>query len=350
MLSVPDAGGILLRAWAQDGQHRDVRAAIASAARQRLHDPASWHVLEEAAGGSPAERIAVVAMADPFACAERHRHRYGQLITRACYTSDQQAARAAWAALPSWAFWAPDTGVVVTARLTDLEDRSLWLLSLPALAALLGTGRSGSVLGEVTGRFAALDLAAANDDDPGRDRPARQRLQLVIARVAGWASDADPGLDRAPLADAGRQLAAQPDLARSGARLLLAAVQLDRGDAEELTARLTEICDFVGDQPVAASDIAHELAGRVRSPAGDGLRAEPDTIRAAATLLADDGRLSAGLLAVALAERGASLGWPAACRAQIRQLRAHRVPDVRAAALAVVMAADAPKGRGAASY
>jgi hypothetical protein len=339
-LSVPDAGAILLRAWAQDGQHRDVRAAIASAARQRLHDPASWRVLEEAASGSPAEQIAVVTLADPFTCAERYRRRYGQLITRACGTSDQLAARAAWAVLPRWAHWAPDVGMAVTARLTDLEDRSLWLLALPALTAFLGTGRSGSVLADLTGRLAALDAVAAGDDDPGRDRPARQRLQLVVARVTKWSREADPGLDRSPLAGAGRQLAVQPDLTPPGAQLLLAAVQLDRADAAQLTASLTEICNLVDNQPVTAARIAAELADRVTQPAGDGRRAEPAPLAAAATMLADDGRLSAALIAVALAERGAALGWPAAWRAQIRRLRTHPIPDVRTAALTVMTAPE----------
>ncbi|MBO0803000.1 MAG: hypothetical protein J2P25_07995, partial [Nocardiopsaceae bacterium] len=40
-LSVPGAGAILRDAWRQPGQHRDVRAAAVSAARQRPHDPES---------------------------------------------------------------------------------------------------------------------------------------------------------------------------------------------------------------------------------------------------------------------------------------------------------------------
>lgn len=43
---VPGAGNILGQAWAQPGQHRDVRAAIVAAARQRLHDPACWLILD----------------------------------------------------------------------------------------------------------------------------------------------------------------------------------------------------------------------------------------------------------------------------------------------------------------
>jgi hypothetical protein len=85
---------------------------------------------------------------------------------------------------------------------------------------------------------------------------------------------------------------------------------------------------------VAASRIAGMLVQRV---ARDRL---PDPVRAAAALLERDGRLSAGLFAVALAGTGSCLGWPGAWRTQIRRLRVHPVPDVRTAALAVVMASE----------
>ena len=52
------------------------------------------------------------------------------------------------------------------------------------------------------------------------------------------------------------------------------------------------------------------------------------------------GQLCAGLFAVALARYGAKLGWPTAWQALIRSLRNHHVPDVRAAALEIVMAPE----------
>lgn len=336
LLSVPDAGDLLHRAWVRDGQHRDVRATVVSAARQRLHDPRSWPILHEAATGTPEEIIGVVAMASPFGCAPRYRRQYAELITRACTSTDEYAARAAWLTATHWAAWAPGTAAIVTARLTDLGDRSLWRLAAPMLTALLGAGQAGSLLRDVISQLADLDSAESDRDEPGRDRPARQRLRLIVDQTAMWAGQADPALDRSPLTDAGRLLSQRPDLTFPAATLLLAAVHLGRDNGRQLASELAEICDIVTGQPVTAARIADVLARRA---AGD-KHVNPHTIRAAARLLHDDGRLSTGLFAVALARHGSRLGWPSAWRTQIRRLRAHPYPDVRAAALATVIAAE----------
>jgi hypothetical protein len=335
-LSIPGAGAILRRAWGEEGQHRDIRAAIVSAARQRLHDPESWVILQEAATGGPEEALAVAVLADPFRCAPRYRRRYGELIALTCGSDDEQVARTAWAALPRWAPWIPGPTTLVTAKLTDLDDRSRWRLALPALAALLEAGQSGSLLRDVTSRLADLDLAGPDRDDPGRDRPARQRLRAVVDRAARWADGAAPELDRTPLTDAGRDLSPRPDLLDAAAGLLLAAVRLGRDDARQLAGELTGICDLLVDHPVTASRMANALARRVAAEPG----APPGAIRTAAGLLGEDGRLSAGLFAVALARYGARLGWPAAWREEIRRLRAHSLAEVRTAALETVMAAE----------
>ena len=305
-LSVPDAGNILRRAWTQPDQHRDVRAAIVSAAGRRLHDPASWLILDEAAAGSPEEAVAVLAMADPLLCAPRYRPHYGQLVARTCRGSDQRAVRMALQVLPAWVNWTPEITALVATRLTDFDDRTLWRLTVPPLIALLGTGRSGSALREVTGRLAGYDGATADSGKPGRDRPARQRLSLVVEEAVMWARKADPDLDRAPLAEAGRDLCGQADFARQAATLLVSAVHLQRDQGQQLAAELAEVCDLLEDKPATATRIAQALAFRV----ADEKRADPDVICAAAASLADDGRLCAGLFAVALARYGARFGWP----------------------------------------
>lgn len=335
VLSVPDVGSILLQAWARQTAHRDVRAAVVSAARQRLHDPDSWPILEQAASGTPEETCAVVAMTDPFACAPRHRHRYGQLISRACASRDVRAAQSAWLALSSWAHWAPEIAVTVTTRLTDLGDRSQWQLAIPPVAALLGTGQPSSALQEITGQLAALDHADTGED-PSRDRPARQRLHAVVDRAVQWAEQAGPDLDRTPLADAGHHLSQQPDLTLQAGRLLLAAGHPLRSNAGQLARNLADICRITDGQPMVATLLSGVLGKYVAAS----WPADPDALLAAAALLESDGSACAGLFAVALAQHGARLGWPPAWRAQIQRLRSHHLPDVRTAALTVVMTAE----------
>jgi hypothetical protein len=334
-LSVPGAGGLLHQAWAQDGQHRDVRAAAVFAARRLLHDPQAWPILAEAAAGRPAEILALVAGSDPLRCPARYRPPYGELVLRASASGDEQAARAALRALESWAHWVPGAAAAGIARVADLQDRALWRPAADLLAVLLADGQAGAVLPGVTGRLAELDrdpAAAGTAGDPGRDRPARRRLDYIISRVrhVNWA-----GLDTAPLAGAGRALAGQPDLALPAARLLLAAVPLG-GDSRQLAAGLMEICHLLDDQPVTAGRVAAELFGLLRGNAD----AEPAAILATAAQLERDGRLAAGLLAVALARHGDGLGWPPPWRAQVAGLRAHRLADVRAAAIDVVLAPE----------
>lgn len=337
-VSVPDAGAILLRAWHQPGQHRDVRAAIASAARQRPHDPASWTVLGEAAAGGPEEAQAVVPSVGPLDTAPRHRHRYGQLVTEVCRNPDQSTASKAWHALQQWAVWAPHTAAFITARLTDLDDRILWPLAVPPLFALLDAGRSGAMLGDVTGRLANLDHDMADADEPGRDRPARQRLRYVIEQITTWVRrpDLDPEMDRAPLADAGRHLAMRTDFTREAATLLIAATRLGPGHGQQLSGELSEICDLLEGRPATADRVAQVVASHV---ANDG-RADPETLYTAVVALGGDSRLCAGLFAAALARQGAGLGWPAPWRARVRGLRGHPLPDVRAAALEIIMAPE----------
>ncbi len=336
LLSVPDAGNVLLGAWNQQGQHRDVRAAIVSAARGRMHDPASWAILDEAAAGSPEEALAILALTDPLQCAPRYRRRYGRLVARTCRHSDQHTARSAWQALPAWAPWTPDISTLITERLTDLGDRTLWRFAVPPLITLLGTGMSGSLLREITGQLAGLDRAMASSDEPGRDRPARQRLDFVTEQAIAWARRADLSLDRSPLADAGRHLSADAACTGQAVGLLAAAVHTHRGQGPRLGRELAEICDLLHHHPATASRIAQAVAMQV----ADDTYTDPDGVHTAAASLEHDGRLAAGLFAVALARYGAKLSWPAAWQALVRSLRHHHVPDVSAAALDIVMAPE----------
>jgi hypothetical protein len=330
-LRLPGAGEILGQEWARGGPHRDVRAAIASAARQRLHDPLSWPILDEAAAGTPEEALAVVSSGSVFDCAPRFRRRYAGLVAVTCGSEDQAVATTAWAALAGWLAWAPDAGAMVTTRITDLPDIARWRLGLPVMRAMLAAGRAGPVLGQTVSRLAELDRAD-DGSDPLRDRPARQRLTRVIDAAAEWAAGAPLDLDRSPLADAAHALVGQSDMTIPAARLLLAAVRFD----DRPTGSLGEICSLVASEPVAATYLAGQLMRRV----AEDTWADPEFILAAAVELGQDGGLAAGLLAAALTSYGHRLGWPEEWRSQLRRLRGHELADVRMVALEIVMAAE----------
>ncbi|MBO0806473.1 MAG: hypothetical protein J2P25_25770, partial [Nocardiopsaceae bacterium] len=129
---------------------------------------------------------------------------------------------------------------------------------------------------------------------------------------------------------AGRALAAKPDCARQAATLLVAAT--DPGPGQTLTAGLAEVCDLLEGTPATAARVAQVLARHV----ADG-RGAMNTLSTAISALASDPRPCAGLLATSLASQGRRFGWPAPWRAQVDALRAHALPDVRAAALDIDM-------------
>jgi hypothetical protein len=329
-LSVPDAGAVLRSAWRQPGQHRDVRAAVVSAARQRPHDPESWTILREAAVGDPADARAGIPTSGPLDIAPRYRHQYGELIALACRHPDQDTAKEAWRTAEAWASWLPDIGALITGQITDLDDQVLWGLAVRALLALVVIGQSGAVLGDIVSRLADLDRDMSRIDDPGRDRPARRRLDSIV-KSADMQALTQRRL-RPALAEAGRRLAAKADCTRQAATLLVSAIDPGPGDGQHLAVELTEVCDLIDGAPTTAALVAQVLARHVTNGRGD-----MDTLYTAVAALASDPRLSAGLLATSLAAQGARFGWPAPWRAQVRSLRAHLLPDVRAAALELDM-------------
>jgi hypothetical protein len=320
-LSVPDAGAVLRSALRQPGQHRDVRAAVVSAARQRPHDPESWTILRETAVGDPAEARAGIPASGPLGIAPRYRHQYGELIFLACRHPDQDTAKEAWRTAEAWAGWLPDIGALTTSQITDLDDQVLWGLAVRALLAQVVIGQSGAVLAD-------LDRDMSGINDPGRDRPARRRLDSVV-KSADMQALTQRRL-RPALAEAGRRLAAKADCTRQAATLLVSAI--DPGPGQHLAAELTEVCDLLDGAPATAAQVAQVLARHVTNGLGD-----MGTLYTAIAALASDPRLSAGLLATSLAAQGRRFGWPAPWRAQVRGLRAHALPDVRAAALEIDM-------------
>ncbi|MGC4747030.1 hypothetical protein ACLQ28_15410 [Micromonospora sp. DT201] len=299
--------------------HRDVRAAIVSAARQRLQTEASWSILRAAVDGSREERRAVLS-AYPNTIPERHRARYGALIVEACRAADREVRRTAFGQLGEWSPWLTGITELVVNRLSDLGET----MARIEVAQLLKAG-GDAILGTALARLVNRD---ANDDhpgDPAADRPARRRIEL-LARGAAVRSESKPAnADRTALVQAARWLADHPDFAGAATALLVDLGRLNN---------LHEIADLCADRPVLAFRTAERVGARLRSfrewPA-------PAIFTDNIARLAGRGDLAGGLFAVALVRHGAGFGWKAPWRDLLIGLRRHPNSDVREEAYAVDM-------------
>ncbi|SDT41915.1 hypothetical protein [Actinoplanes derwentensis] len=311
----PAVMAVLRDAWADPSAHRDVRAAIVSAARQRLAVTASWTILSGAADGSREERRAVLG-ADPWRIAERHRERFASLIAAACRSEDRELRREALARLPLWASWTTEVGALALESLTDLDEP-------PVAAGELLRVLDGADLRTVLLRLADLDAADERPGDAGSDRPAYRRLNLILTLTADRAR-LPRTVDWSVEIAAARELAARPGLLRPAAGMLLHLGWLSH---------LDEVADRCAGQPVLAAG----LAGTVRDVAGDRDHDVPAEVLATAGRMATRGDLAGGLFATALAERGGTHGWAGPWRSLLLTLRAHPDAAVRGTAYDVDM-------------
>ncbi|SCG72672.1 hypothetical protein [Micromonospora humi] len=315
----PSAMETLHEAYTDPDAHRDVRAAIVSAARQRLRTEASWAILGTAIDGSREERRAVLD-AHPYLIPERHRRRYGALVVRACRVADPEIRRAALGRLGDWAPWLDDVTDLVVERLTDLDET----LAGIAVPHLLRAG--GDVaLGVTLTRLVARDAADDRPGGPDADRPARRRVELLTREVADWSTLRPAGDDRTTLLDAARWLAGRPGFTGAAVGLLVDLGRLDN---------LDEVAGLCAGRPVLATRTAERVGDRLRA-----LPEWPDPVTLAGTAagLAGRGDLAGGLFAVALARHGSAFGWKAPWRDLLTGLRRHPDADVREEAYAVDM-------------
>ncbi|MDR7326893.1 hypothetical protein J2S44_007143 [Catenuloplanes niger] len=348
---------VLHDAYTRPDQHRDVRAAIVSAARQRLGAEESWAVLRTAVGGSREDRRAVLST-HPYRIAARHRRRYAEFVVDAATADDREVRRVAFGQFRSWAPWLTGVDDLIADRLTDVRDS----LTHMEVAGLLRAGGPGVLARAMTTLVAldarpgggaphpasppaptaatpAADAASAGAASTGgastgggtaagvpvgagdRDRPARRRIEVLTRGAAVRARTLPPSADRSALVEPARWLAGQPGFTGLAAGLLLDLGRLDN---------LDEIVALCASRPVLAARVADRAATRLRS-----LRdwSDPDAV----ARLTARGDVAGGLFAVALVAHGAGVGWKEPWRGLLEALRAHPDADVREAAFGVDM-------------
>ncbi|QFG20607.1 hypothetical protein [Actinomadura sp. WMMB 499] len=320
---VPDAPAIVAEAWDDPEQHRDVRAAIASALRPYIADPVARRVLAEAARG-PRDLARQVLGGWPHEIEERFRAEYADLVVRVAGSPDPEAADAALEVLGRWAPWAPGIPALLADVLTDLDGTRRWRTAMSALLSCVRDGLGAGELSAAAGRLAGATGGA--DAEAERDLPAAQRLAALASAIRGVAVRHRTAAGPAMEAVAGRL--PEP----LGLELSAATLDWDSPDAGGALDALADGCAPHG--VLAVAGIAEALAGGGEDdlyydlvPPGvpDAEDVHPHAVR-----LAERGDLAGGLFACELAGlHGPRAGWPAEWRTLLRGLRAH--PDAEVA-------------------
>jgi len=338
-LPVATAAAVLAEAYDLPGQHRDVQAACVPVAIELLRSPAAWRLLERAADGEPVTQAAVLRT-QPYELHAGDRSRYARLVGQVSRSSDVETADTALGLLARWSPWYPEAEQLLLAGTVDLDNRSSWRAAADGLVALTaspdGTGPLLNALAQLV--TAEAEAPAHHLDAEGeRDRPARQRIGHLVARLTtAVAMRAESGPQAAAL-HASELLVATADFLPQGVHLLANALDLDAQPAQLLTA-LQHLEALHADRPALAARTAETLRNRLNTARRPG---DPLVLLCAAEQLTADAGYAGGLLAVALTHAlGTRTGWTEDWRTHLRALRQHTHPDVREAALALTTAVE----------
>ncbi|MFE7592155.1 hypothetical protein ACFU6K_22375, partial [Kitasatospora sp. NPDC057512] len=353
LLPVDTAGALLAEVHDLPGQHRDVRAAVVAAAVELLPAPAAWRLLEDAATGAPVARSAVLRTR-PLDLPTADRPRYAALVARVAGGDDPQTAQVALDLLAAWSPWYPEAEELLLAGTVDLANRSSWRAAAAGLAAL-AVGGTGRRLTEALARLLASEAAVARtpeqedgdgdgDGDGGgldaaadRDRPARPRIDHLVARLADGVANRPSAEALTAVGEAVELLSAEADFIPKAIQLMTATLEFDT-TKDHLLADLDRLAALHGDRPVLAARTADALRSRLNTPRRPG---DPAVLHTVTERLAAHGGHTQGLFAVGLAHAlGPRTGWRPQWRALLRTLRRHPQPDVREAALAVRTATE----------
>jgi hypothetical protein len=332
-LEIPDLVDLLVEVWRVPGQHRDVKAAVASRLAGQMDDPRVPPLLREAAADDPAIS-APLLRTNPHDLPERHRAAYGELIAEVCGIEDPKAAGVALAAAPAWYRWTDSVAMAICTAVTDLDRRGDRTASPSSLFALLGEGMPIDQYVAVLDSLLDADaqdtepVDRSDQDWPDRDRPARRRLTSIAQGAAGYGRS-DPDERRVILRATAGALTGRAGFVSLATDLAAAAVDL-KGSPEVLTRELLALADRAADRYDAATRAGNRilLAITHKEPW------RPTSVLAAAEALARRTDPAAGQIALRLtASTGAALGWPGSFRQVVSTLRRHPDPTVAEAAL-----------------
>ncbi|MDF6042592.1 hypothetical protein LRD69_10550 [Streptomyces sp. JH14] len=338
-LPVDTAVAILAEVYDLPGQHRDVQAACVPMAAGLLHSVAAWSLLERAAEGPPVTQAAVLRT-QPYQLQAGDRPRYAQLVGRVSGSGDAETADAATALLVRWSAWYPEAERLLLAAAVDLDNRSSWRAAADGLVTLTAAVDGAGPLLEALAQLIAAEteaLARHMDAEGERDRPARQRIGYLVARLSTAVARGDTAAPRAAALRASEFLGATADFLPQSVQLFAGALDLDAEPAQ-LLAALDRLDDLHTGRPLLAARTAETIRNRLGAARCPG---DPLVLLFAAERLTANSGCAGGLFAVAVTRAlGSRTGWAPEWRVRLRALRCHPHPDVREAALAVVTAVE----------
>lgn len=315
----PGAADALLRAWAEDGLHRDVRVAVAAALQRFPEDPRTLDALTASAARHGGERLLrTLFQAGPLDFAPAVRPRCADLARTLLAAADSPGVRFRGArAFATWARWYRGGFDEIVAAVAD-PGAATGETALDAFVALL---REGVVRAETLDVLARLaDVVPGEGRTDSMETPARHRVRVVVdALVVMQDRHARPWRRRLAR-DAMDVLAARPPLLPQAVRLAVALVEAhDDDDPDGLADDLCALAGLLRERPVLAARTV-----RLGWPGGPGSRheVEPVALLPAARRLAAEGDLASHLLAVAIVKAaGDRTDWAEPWRGLLRDLR-----------------------------
>jgi hypothetical protein len=338
-LPVGIAVAILAEAFDLSGQHPDVQAACVPVAVELLRSPAAWRLLERAAGGPPVTQAALLRI-QPYELQAGDRSRYARLVGRVSGSADTETADTAMGLLALWSPWYPEAAPLLLANTVDLDNRSSWRAAADGLVALTASADGAGPLLEALAQLVAADAEAPAlhlDAEGERDRPARQRIGHLVARLSTAVTMRKAEASQAAALRASELLCANADFLPQGTHLIANALDLDAEPAQ-LLAALEHLVGLHAERPALAARTAEILRNRLNTTRRPG---DPLVLLSAAKRLTANGGYAGGLFAVALTHAlGSRTGWTQDWRTHLRALRRHAHPDVREAALALTTAIE----------
>ncbi|MFI0352106.1 hypothetical protein [Actinomadura sp. 9N407] len=326
---LPGASGILLRAWADPGLHKDVRVAVAVALRHLPAVPGALEALDEAAGPYAGEvMLRTLFQAQPWDYAPAHRPRYAALVRRLLGAAEGPGVRfRAARAFSAWGPWYEGGFAEILTAVGDPGDPA-GRRDLPVFLSLLRAGTGHQEIAGVLDRLLAAEMSTE----------ARSRVVAIVHVLHEGRTDQDVSrraverLARHPL-----YLAEALDLSIACLPGLKEGEAVPAGFREDLTGALLAFAARLRGEPVLAAQLCDRLARRLAS-SRVGRPIPPQDLLPAVRSLRDEEDLAAELIALTLAgAAGPPAGWSGEWRTVLDGMRRSRYREIQRRAWEIVV-------------